>query len=334
MKRFRIISIFLILMLLFSLTPMALAEETEAAEETQAEKETVPTETFSMETSGTCGENLTWELSGGVLTISGSGDMAAGAPWQGHKEKIETVNLTGGVTTVAEGAFEGYENLTEVYFGGSLREIGEGAFRNCPGLTELYLPASFRIFGPECFFGCNSLAEVYCAGGMPSFKASCLWTEGKVFVYYPSNNPWPEEAVRNLVQNFGGKLELYPTAPENMITSEPEVVETIPPAVEPETVPTQAPETLPVEVTEPVVVVVVTEPAETAAPVPETTPEATEEIYTLPSMVIPEEEAEEEKGGLNGVVIGIVLIGGVLTFFIVGALVARSIRNKDRRYYG
>lgn len=54
---------------------------------------------MSLETSGTCGDNLTWELIDGTLTISGTGEMSlyggeleSGydvAPWYGQRETIE-----------------------------------------------------------------------------------------------------------------------------------------------------------------------------------------------------------------------------------------------------
>ena len=312
------------LLLLCGLALPTFAEETEAAEETTTTEETVEETTeakapVSRETSGTCGDGLSWELSGSTLTISGSGEMRDGSPWAGHKERVKTVILSGGVTKVGAGAFDGFESITAVNFGDSLKEIGEGAFRGCLGLTEISLPATFRLFGVESFYG-SGVEAVYCGGGMPSFKGSCLWNGNHIMVYYPVNNPWPQESVQILTDNFGGRLEVVPFTSDAPQPKAVVVEETVPPTTvpvtEPPTVPTQPPQTQPVV---------------TQAPtVPETEAETTEAVvYTLPTMATQPAEKRPEKDGISGGLIGIVLIVGVLTFFITGALIARSV---SRRY--
>ena len=68
--------------------------------------------------SGTCGaegnngDNLTWILDDeGVLTISGTGAMASwnwkGSPWYANKDKIESVVIEDGVTSIGANAFDG-----------------------------------------------------------------------------------------------------------------------------------------------------------------------------------------------------------------------------------
>ena len=94
------------------------------------------------ETSGTCGDGLTWTLEGGTLTVSGSGEMDAGSPWESHKSEIKSVVLTGGVTKVGEGAFADCENLTSINFGSSLKEIDPKGFYNCDSLTSIQSPPS------------------------------------------------------------------------------------------------------------------------------------------------------------------------------------------------
>ena len=310
------------LLLLLTLAPAVYAEETEAAEETEETVEQSGTPA-SKQTSGTCGDGLTWEMKGSTLTISGNGEMEEGTSWAGQ-ERIKTVILTGGVTTVAAEAFAQCENLTAVDFGDSLKEIHQDAFRGCVGLTAISLPATFRLFGPGCFRDCTGLETVHCAGGMPSFKDSCLWTGNTITVYYPVNNPWPAEPVEILYNNFGGRLEILAASadapqPPVVKAEETAVVETEAATV-PTTVPTLPPETVP--------------PTTIAPTVPETTQapaEPTETVvYTLPTMATQPQEEEPEHTGLSGGIIGIILIVAVLTFFLAGALIARSISR--RRY--
>lgn len=329
MKASKFLGLLAALLLLVTLAVPTLAEETEAAEEAATEETVeVASETkapVSRETSGTCGDGLSWELSGSTLTISGSGEMNDGSPWAGHKERVKTVILSGGVTKVGAGAFDGFENLTAVNFGDSLKEVGEGAFRGCTALKEISLPATFRLFGVESFYG-SGLEAVYCGGGMPSFKGSCLWNGNHIMVYYPVNNPWPQESVQILTDNFGGRLEVVPFTSDAPQPKAVVVEETVPPttvpATEPETLPTLPPETRPVVTEAPAV-------PETEA---EVETEATEAVvYTLPTMATQPVEKPENKGGISGGMIGVLLVVGVLTFFIVGALIARSVSR--RKYY-
>ena len=68
---------------------------------------------------GTCGANLTWDLTDGVLTISGSGDMAhweweGDVPWYSYHESITTVIIGDSVTGIGYLAFYGCIGLTSV----------------------------------------------------------------------------------------------------------------------------------------------------------------------------------------------------------------------------
>ena len=69
--------------------------------------------------SGTCGQSLTWTLSGrGVLTVSGLGVISE-APWSGHSAFIKEAELSGGIYEIADGAFYPCSSLTTVYYGGT-----------------------------------------------------------------------------------------------------------------------------------------------------------------------------------------------------------------------
>ena len=133
--------------------------------------------------SGECGDGLTWTLEGNTLTVSGSGDMDSGCPWEAYRSDIEKVVFTGGVTKVGENAFAECDNLTSIDFGGSMREVGERGFYSCDSLTSIHLPATFKLFGPESFMNCGKLTTVYCDGGMPSFRGNCLWNGNNITIY-------------------------------------------------------------------------------------------------------------------------------------------------------
>ena len=116
--------------------------------------------------SGTCGaegnngDNLTWILDDeGVLTISGTGAMASwnwkGSPWYANKDKIESVVIEDGVTSIGANAFDGCSGLTSITIPSSVTSIGEHAFYGCSGLTSITIPSSVTSIGAYAFSGCS-----------------------------------------------------------------------------------------------------------------------------------------------------------------------------------
>lgn len=300
------------------------------------------------ETSGTWGDGFTWSYDDHTLTISGSGDMEAGQPWAEFKDKIETVIFTGGVTKVGDGAFEDYDALETIDFGDSMREIGKRAFYDCNDIVEIRLPETFRIFGEECFRKCGMLKRVICEGGiMPSFKSGCMQTGSFVSVFYPPNNPWSWEYTNPVMSAYGGQVSFFMASEEIMENgytetepaetgeeAEEEVVEEtvaeteaavavvaedVPEttaATEPVTVPTTVPETEPVETT-----ASETEPTTIPTTEPETEPT---ELTLFASETEPVDNVVKKSG--SGW-IGLVMIAGVITFVLAGAMIFRSSRR-------
>lgn len=311
------IAIILSLCLLVNAVPAAMA-----AEETQPETEPVIREPDQ------CGEDLYWSYEYGTLTISGTGamdDFPEEAPWAAYSEIIETVLLSGSVTTVGANAFTDYDTLKRVEFGGSLQEIGTKAFKSCDGLTSVTLPRGFRRFGEESFMSCANLTEIHCNGGMPSFNLNCLWdTYAKI--YFPVNNPWPLVHIEQLESAFQGRIEFL--AEDG---TDPYV-----PPVETESAATEPVETEPETIwTEPEETEAVTEPVEeSTVPVTEAETEPvvrTEEPTTLPTEMPTEMPAERpaevpEKTAANGIWMGLFLITGTLSLVLLGALIFRRRR--------
>ena len=90
--------------------------------------------------------DLTWSLSEGTLTITGSGAMQAAAsydgyPWYKYASTINTINLDDNITTIAAAAFGGtnnvnpYAGVTTVSLPSTLESIGDNAFAYCTALT-------------------------------------------------------------------------------------------------------------------------------------------------------------------------------------------------------
>ena len=119
--------------------------------------------------SGTCGENLTWMLGDGTLTISGSGDMYdyiyPDMPWYSSLSDINNVIIGNGVTSIGDYAFTN-ANLTAVTIPNSVTSIGDGAFYYCNNLTTVTIPDSVTSIGSYVFYYCQSLTTVIIPDGV------------------------------------------------------------------------------------------------------------------------------------------------------------------------
>ena len=104
--------------------------------------------------SGTCGDNLTWDLTNGVLTISGTGSMTnwtgdPHAPWYADRTSVQSVVINEGVTS-----------------------IGDAAFFNCTALSTVTVPQSVTRVGDNVFVGCSALTAINVASGNAKYCSS------------------------------------------------------------------------------------------------------------------------------------------------------------------
>ena len=164
----RILSIALVLCMLVSLVPAAALADGEAL-------------------GGSCGKNLTWKLTDGTLTVSGTGEMTNyssrfDTPWA-RNETITAIVVEDGVTSIGSSAFcmiytaksisipEGITKIgfdafadcsgvKELVLPSTLTEIGEQAFRDCSGLESLTIPEKVKTIGSYAFSGCTKLKSV------------------------------------------------------------------------------------------------------------------------------------------------------------------------------
>ena len=114
--------------------------------------------------SGTCGDNLTWTLENGVLTISGTGQMwdydiwgENPVPWD---NALKSVVISEGVTSVGCYAFYGCNELTSISIPGSMKNINVYALSGCAGLTDLTIPDGVKTLEYEAFSGCVGISRV------------------------------------------------------------------------------------------------------------------------------------------------------------------------------
>lgn len=140
---------------------------------------------LAAQTSGTCGANLTWTLSNGVLTITGTGamnDFGVGkAPWYANRSSIISLVIDNSVTSIGDNAFYGCSNMTHVSLSNNLTSIGYQAFFSCRSLpiennvryadyyvvgsvgttlTSYPIKSGTKWIGKNAFEKCSNMASV------------------------------------------------------------------------------------------------------------------------------------------------------------------------------
>lgn len=125
--------------------------------------------TSSTET-GPCGEYLTWKFdyTTDTLTISGKGEMLPNtpaqfgyvSPWNNFNDKIKSVIIEEGVTTIMDFAFSDCSALESVIIPNSVTVIGRSAFSECVSLTSVYLPNNVEKICSSAFYNCESLTDI------------------------------------------------------------------------------------------------------------------------------------------------------------------------------
>lgn len=121
-------------------------------------------------TSGTCGDNLTWEIINGysdydnTLYISGTGAMYDfdddAPPWLALSDRFNAIDIESGVTSIGNYAFIDCRNVTYVSIPDSITSIGESAFNHCEGLEYIEIPNGVTEIGDSAFRGCFGLPAV------------------------------------------------------------------------------------------------------------------------------------------------------------------------------
>lgn len=125
---------------------------------------------FGKKTYRVAGENATWNLVDGVLTISGIGAMIVDTQaqrrpavsttehwfidsgnhvWGPISENVKKIVITQGITDIPESAFENFKNLTEVEIESGVKSIGKKAFYGCSDLSKITIPASVTSIGED-----------------------------------------------------------------------------------------------------------------------------------------------------------------------------------------
>jgi len=127
----------------------------------------VPLETEAA-SSGNCGSNLKWSVSGTKLTITGKGEMNWGsssiAPWDEYDDTIQSISIGSNVTSIANYAFDNFSKLQSVDIPNKVKMIGYNAFYKCGNLKSVKIGTGVKEIDSNAFAYCSNLTSLIFKG--------------------------------------------------------------------------------------------------------------------------------------------------------------------------
>ena len=147
----------------------------------------------------------------GTLTISGTGNMkywnlSDTTDWHGMKEKVKTVVIQEGVTSIGANAFYECSSLISIEIPNSVTRIGTTAFFVCYSLTSIKIPNSVTSIGEYVFEGCDSLTSISVEENNPNYMDDngVLYTkDGTQIIKYPRGKNDTQYSILNGVTSIG-----------------------------------------------------------------------------------------------------------------------------------
>ncbi len=124
--------------------------------------------------SGTCGENVKWNLNRNThsLTITGKGEMNDfdESPWKDYEDEIYNVIIQNGVTSIGGLAFSACSNIENMELPVSVTSIGNGAFSGCKSLKNINIPTNVTSIGDAAFQECSNLTSIEIPNSVKDIK--------------------------------------------------------------------------------------------------------------------------------------------------------------------
>lgn len=132
--------------------------------------------------SGSCGTNVTWTLDEqGLLTISGTGDMADNA--FENRTDIVRVKIGNGITSIESCAFRKC-SLTSITIPNTVTIIGDMAFYNCENLKIVTIPNGVASIGDYAFSGCSRMERITIPNSVQSIGDNAFKDRGSSLEVY------------------------------------------------------------------------------------------------------------------------------------------------------
>ena len=121
---------------------------------------------YDFDIKGTIEDGIEWEISKGVLTLSGNGNIpnyeklenSTLPPWKNYG--FDNLIIKEGITGIGSNAFSNCESLTKVELSNSVISLGWGAFSDCINLQTINLPYGLDTLSPYLFSNCYQLKQI------------------------------------------------------------------------------------------------------------------------------------------------------------------------------
>ena len=135
----------------------------------------LPGTALAAQSSGKCGDGLTWSFRDGRLAVQGTGAMEdygySAVPWASFRDQITSVVVYDGVSRLGNNAFAGCGSLSEVTIPDSVTSFGGNVFYRCTSLAAVDIPGGVTSIGDLAFTGCASLTGVTIPDGVTSIAS-------------------------------------------------------------------------------------------------------------------------------------------------------------------
>ena len=161
---------------------------------------------------GKCGTNLSYVLDDKyVLTITGTGSMnsytSSNQPWKKYADKIVSVCLPEGITSIGSYAFSGCSAVESVEIPENVTYIGSYAFQNCSAI-ETFTCTANRIpnMGNNVFSGMNQ-------------SDATLIVKDELLGTYKSSSQWKEFGTIIAFEDLPSPLQYYTYDGEESVLS-------------------------------------------------------------------------------------------------------------------
>ncbi|MDE6142245.1 MAG: Ig-like domain-containing protein, partial [Bacilli bacterium] len=121
------------------------------------------------------GDNATWSVSNGTLTISGSGAMAIDT---GEQVQFPLSSTLGGYSySSGDNAWKPIKGIVnKIVIGEGITSIQEQGFTYFGNVTQVTLPKTLKTIGKEAFKGCNALRKIFIPTNVTSMGTDVFWT--------------------------------------------------------------------------------------------------------------------------------------------------------------
>ena len=154
----------------------------------------------------------------GVLTISGQGAMQgfSKSPYYEVRDRISSVQIQKGVTSIGYSAFTNCRNLKMVDISEGVTNIAYGAFFGCSSLTSVEIPNSVTSIEGKAFEKCSSLTSIVIPNSVTSIGDDAFYFCKDLIIYCKDNSYAKQYAEENSIKYVLDNLGNDPTdSPEN-----------------------------------------------------------------------------------------------------------------------